>query len=115
MEKRTSGVKQAVMTTTTKSSPVGTTGSYLDISRYSAIGVFSIHSQIPDIFSINFFQSSLRDFSMGHANPGLRPGLSSAVPTGLILHSFVLTRASARVVSGRVAGLKYALMQAVNR
>ena len=33
------------------------------------------------------FQSSLRDFSMVHANPGLRPGLSSDVPTGLILQS----------------------------
>jgi hypothetical protein len=28
-------------------------------------------------------QPSLRDFSMAHANPGLRPGLSSGVPTGL--------------------------------
>jgi hypothetical protein len=27
-------------------------------------------------------QLSLRDFSMEHTNPGLRPGLSSAVPTG---------------------------------
>jgi hypothetical protein len=30
-----------------------------------------------------YFQSSLRDYSCVHANPGLRPGLSSAVPSGL--------------------------------
>jgi hypothetical protein len=30
--------------------------------------------------SRRLFQSSLRDFSIAHANPGLRPGLSSAVP-----------------------------------
>jgi hypothetical protein len=30
-------------------------------------------------------QPSLRDSSMVHANPGLRPGLSSTVPTGLDL------------------------------
>jgi hypothetical protein len=30
-------------------------------------------------------QPSLRDFSMVHGNPGLRPGLSSTVPTGLDL------------------------------
>jgi hypothetical protein len=29
------------------------------------------------------FQSSLRDFSIADTNPGLRPGLSSAVPAGL--------------------------------
>jgi hypothetical protein len=38
------------------------------------------------------FQSSLRDFSMAHANPGLRPGLSSAVPTGLDFEMVVLTQ-----------------------
>jgi hypothetical protein len=29
---------------------------------------------------LDTFQSSLRDFSIAHDNPGLRPGLSSAVP-----------------------------------
>jgi hypothetical protein len=33
------------------------------------------------------FQSSLRDFSSLNLYPGLRPGLSSAVPPGLILQS----------------------------
>src|ERR1700733_3965312 len=32
------------------------------------------------------YQSSLRDSSMEHSNPGLRPGLSTAVPTGLDRH-----------------------------
>jgi hypothetical protein len=38
------------------------------------------------------FQSSLRDFSSLNLYPGLRPGLSSAVPPGLILQSLVLTQ-----------------------
>jgi hypothetical protein len=33
------------------------------------------------------FQSSLRDFRLSNLYPGLRPGLSSAVPAGLILES----------------------------
>jgi hypothetical protein len=33
------------------------------------------------------FQSSLRDFRPSNFYPGLRPGLSSAVPAGLILQS----------------------------
>jgi hypothetical protein len=37
------------------------------------------------------FQSSLRGFSIARANPGLRPGLSSAVPTGLDFERVVLT------------------------
>jgi hypothetical protein len=36
-----------------------------------------------------YFQPSLRDFSFSNIYPGLRPGLSSAVPAGLILPSIL--------------------------
>jgi hypothetical protein len=39
------------------------------------------------------FQSSLRDCSLADANPGLRPGLLSAVPPGLKWETVVLTQA----------------------
>jgi hypothetical protein len=44
---------------------------------------FPVPSPSPAI-SRQPLQSSLRDFSSAHPNPGLRPGLISAVPTGLV-------------------------------
>ena len=62
-----------------KMSPVGTTGSYPALPRALQFKPIP-RLRIPDPIT---FQSSLRDFSMTPANPGLRPGLNSAVPTGL--------------------------------
>jgi hypothetical protein len=50
---------------------------------------WSIHDpvQLTQDLVLGNFQPSLRDFSMSHQNPGLRPGLFSAVPAGLNLDS----------------------------
>jgi hypothetical protein len=64
---------------TTESDSEATSGA--SISEYSAI---EIPDPLPESRTSSLFQSSLRDFSMMHAYPGLRPGLSSAVPPGLI-------------------------------
>jgi len=46
--------------------------------------------------AVELFQSSLRDSSIVRANPGLRPGLSSAVPTGLVIEMAILTQGLGR-------------------
>ena len=56
---------------------------------FRSVPGWSIHDpvQLTQDHVLGNFQPSLRDFSMVHENPGLRPGLFSAVPTGLCLES----------------------------
>src|ERR1700733_11146396 len=73
-------------------SPVGTT----EATWRRPPEPFRLEILIPDPIT---FQSSLRDLSRMHANPGLRPGLSSAVPAGLNLRSVLMPTVVARDVT----------------
>ena len=69
----------------------------LKITQDAILGCFlspcvlrwSIHytAQLTQDHVLGNFQPSLRDFSMPRENPGLRPGLFSAVPAGLMIAS----------------------------
>jgi hypothetical protein len=93
-------------------SPVGTTETYPEAipgtsnQKYSAM---RISDPLPESRKISqqSFQSSLRDFSFAPPNPGLRPGLSSAVPTGLDFVMVVLTLTlKPKTIVGLTARLK---------
>src|SRR5216683_6955053 len=64
-------------------SPVGTTGNHPEISKYTAIDNSRSAARIQDQASITFPNRPYGTFPWCMQTPGLRPGLRSAVPTGL--------------------------------